>query len=109
MCLLLGSRAPGRGSGWYCETEEESEKVKDLRISGILGTPMWYEQLIYLVLILGHTFRVSEVVSAPLWSCGSSPVVLAALAESPRLVLALLQYGAGGSAANHYLYSKCYT
>lgn len=52
---------------------------------------------------------MSEVVSAPLWSCGSTPVVVAALAESPRLVLTLLQYGAGGSTLNYYLYSKCYT
>ena len=31
MCLLLGSRSPGRGCGWYCESEEELEKVFDLR------------------------------------------------------------------------------
>ncbi|ROT85745.1 hypothetical protein C7M84_007750 [Penaeus vannamei] len=96
MCLLLGSRAPGRGSGWYCEGETENEKVLDLRF------------------VLDHArflpgCRVSEVVSAPLWSCGSTPVVVAALAESPRLVLTLLQYGAGGSTLNYYLYSKCYT
>ncbi|XP_047477750.1 uncharacterized protein LOC125031190 [Penaeus chinensis] len=96
MCLLLGSRAPGRGSGWYCEGESEKEKVLDLRF------------------VLDHArflpgCRVSEVVSAPLWSCGSTPVVVAALAESPRLVLTLLQYGAGGSTLNYYLYSKCYT
>ncbi|XP_063606149.1 uncharacterized protein LOC134781063 [Penaeus indicus] len=96
MCLLLGSRAPGRGSGWYCEGESENEKVLDLRF------------------VLDHArflpgCRVSEVVSAPLWSCGSTPVVVAALAESPRLVLTLLQYGAGGSTLNYYLYSKCYT
>ncbi|XP_042877986.1 uncharacterized protein LOC122257030 [Penaeus japonicus] len=96
MCLLLGSRAPGRGSGWYCESESENEKVLDL------------------CFVLNHAkflpgCRVSEVVSAPLWSCGSTPVVVAALAESPRLVLTLLQYGAGGSTLNYYLYSKCYT
>ncbi|XP_066962388.1 uncharacterized protein [Macrobrachium rosenbergii] len=96
MCLLLGSRAPGRGSGWYCETEDENEKVEDLRFV-----------LDHLKFVEGC--RVSEVVNTPLWSCGSSPVVLAALAESPRLVLALLQYGAGGGPANLYLYSRCYT
>ncbi|XP_068203002.1 uncharacterized protein [Palaemon carinicauda] len=96
MCLLLGSRAPGRGSGWYCETEDEEEKVQDLRFV-----------LDHLKFIDGC--RVSDVVNTNLWSCGSSPVVLAALAESPRLVLALLQYGAGGGPANLYLYSRCYT
>ncbi|XP_050689685.1 uncharacterized protein LOC126982000 [Eriocheir sinensis] len=40
---------------------------------------------------------VSEMVSTPLWSCGSSPVVVAAMAGSPLLMLTLLQHGAGHS------------
>ncbi|XP_071524382.1 uncharacterized protein [Panulirus ornatus] len=95
VCLLLGCRAPGLASGWYSQTSSEDEKEQDLRLI-----------LDHARLVPGCIVR--EVVSAPLWSCGSSPVVVAALAEAPRLVLTLLQYGAGGTALNYYLYSKCY-
>ncbi|KAK3875496.1 hypothetical protein Pcinc_019633 [Petrolisthes cinctipes] len=94
--VLLGGAAPGRGCGWYYEVEDESEKIRDLTF------------------ILDHIrllpqCRVSEVVSAPLWWCGSSPVVVAALADSPGVLLTLLQYGAGGSHLHHNHYSKCCT
>ncbi|CAL4171795.1 unnamed protein product, partial [Meganyctiphanes norvegica] len=91
LCMLLGSRAPGHGCGWYLETEEEEEKVRDIT---------------YIFANIGELDNCSvvDLVSEPIWSLGSSPVVVAALADASELLLVLLQHGAGESQQQHLTY-----
>ena len=49
---------------------------------------------------------VASLVGKPLWSCGSCPLVVAALAERPGLLLTLLQHGAGVTESSRP--DKCY-